>query len=100
MRHWWIAPAVLALQACAAPEIVPTQPASLLRDEAFQARPVPADPDVFAVSGSMRRYLEVDIARQLRFKGNLHGLVAALQSSTQLKLDYDSAVTRTAAEAF
>ncbi len=100
MRHWWSIPAVLALSACAAPEIVPIQPASLLRDEAFQARPVPADPDVFAVSGAMRQYLEVDIARQLRSKGNLHGLVAALQSSTQLKLEYDSAVTRTAAEAF
>lgn len=100
MRHWWIAPAVLALSACAAPEIVPVQPASLLRDEAFQARPVPADPDVFAVSDSMRRYLEVDIARQLRTQGHLHGLVSALQSSTQLKLDYDAAVTRTAAEAF
>lgn len=100
MRHWWIAPAVLALSACATPEIAPMQPASLLRDEAFQARPVPADPEVFAVSGPMRHYLKVDIARQLRTKGKLDGLVAALQSSTQLKLDYDAAVTRTAAEAF
>ena len=100
MRHWWIVPAVLALQACASPEMIPIPPASLLRDEAFQARPVPADPGVFAVSGSMRRYLEVDIARQLRSKGPVHGLVAALQSNTQLKLEYDSAVTRTAAEAF
>ncbi|MBI2753125.1 MAG: tetratricopeptide repeat protein [Betaproteobacteria bacterium] len=100
MRHWWIAPAVLALSACATPEIAPVQPSSLLRDEVFQARPVPADPDVFAVSDSMRRYLEVEIARQLRTQGHLHGLVAALQSSTQLKLDYDAAVTRTAAEAF
>ncbi len=100
MRYGWIAPAVLALSACAAPEIVRQEPAGLLRDEVFEARPVPADPDVFAVSGSMRRYLQVDIARQLRASGPLQGLVAALQSDRQLKLAYDSEGTRTAAEAF
>ena len=100
MRHRWVALVILALSACATPEIAPQQPASLLHDEAFQARPVPADPDVFAVSGSMRHYLEVEIARQLRSHGNLRGLVAALESNAQLKLEYDSTVTRTAAETF
>lgn len=82
------------------PEIAPQQTASLLHDEAFQARPVPADPAVFAVSASMRHYLEVGIARQLRSHGNLRGLVQALDSNAQLKLEYDSSFTRTAAETF
>lgn len=100
MRHWWIALAFLTLSACATPEIAPKQPVSLLYDEAFQAKAVPERPDVFAVSASMRHYLEVEIARQLRSKGKLRGLIAALESNAQLKLEYDAGVTRTAAETF
>lgn len=100
MRQGWIALVCLALSACATPEIAPKQPVSLLYDDAFQAMAVPARPDVFAVSASMRHYLEVEIARQLRSKGKLRGLIAALESNAQLKLEYDASVTRTAAETF
>ncbi len=100
MRQGWIALVILALSGCAAPEIAPQRPVSLLHDEAFQATAVPARPDVFAVSASMRHYLEVEIARQLRSKGKLRGLIAALESNAQLKLEYDATVTRTAAETF
>lgn len=100
MRHWWVALICLALSACATPEIAPKQPPSLLYDQAFQARAVPVRPDVFAASASMRQYLEVEIANQLHSKGKLRGLVAALESNAQLKLEYDASVTRTAAETF
>lgn len=100
MRRWWVALVFLVLAACATPEIVPKQPASLLYDEAFQASAAPARPDVFAVSASMRHYLDVQIARQLGTRGKLRGLIAALESNAHLKLEYDAGTTRTAAEAF
>ena len=48
----------------------------------------------------MRRYLAVDIADQIRTKGAQAGLVDALYRRAQLKLEYDAATTKTAAEAF
>ncbi len=102
MRHGSLLLASLVLSACAAtaPAPRPAAPENLLHDAVFEARPVPAQPDVFAVSAPMRRYLESDIAAQLRDQGRLRGLVAALESHAQLRLDYESSVTRTAAEAF
>jgi Tfp pilus assembly protein PilF len=91
------------LAACAtpAPAPAPVEPLSLYFDSGFEPRQVPADPKVLEASEAMRRYLAVDIAGQLRAQGDLHGLVAALKSNkARLKLDYDSATTRTAAEAF
>jgi Tfp pilus assembly protein PilF len=48
----------------------------------------------------MRRFLNIEIAAQLRRLGRLDGFVDAIQNGAQLKLKYDSSVTRTAAEAF
>ena len=90
----------LALSACATPVPVPVEPASLLHDTAFQPRSVPADPGVLALSEPMRHYLRTEIAGQVRQLGKLRGLVAALQSDRQLKVEYDSTFTRTAAETF
>jgi len=56
--------------------------------------------DVFAVSDEMRQYLKVQIADQLRNKGPQQGLIDALYSKNQLKVEYDSAQTRNAAETF
>lgn len=54
----------------------------------------------FALSPAMKHYLEVEIAPQLRSMGPQRGLVDALYSKTQLRLDYDTDTTRTAAETF
>ncbi len=56
--------------------------------------------EVFAVSDAMKRYIGVDIAGELRAKGSQQGLVDALYHKGQLKLEYDSALTRNAAQAF
>ena len=90
----------LVLSACATPAPVPVEQPSLLNDTAFAPRSIPENPAVFTVSPRMRDYLRRDIARQVRDQGPLRGLVSALESSTQLKLEYDTAITRTAAEAF
>ena len=48
----------------------------------------------------MRRYLRTEIAGELHAKGNQQGLFDALYSQGQLKLEYDSVMTRNAAQAF
>ncbi len=91
------------LGACATPNEsqAPVPSNALFRDHLFKppAQAVNAD-DVFALSEAMTRYLQVDIARQLRSDGAARGLVTALYRRDQLKLDYDTLTTRNAAQAF
>ena len=88
------------LTACASAPVV-QYPAHLFDDKLF-APPtelIRAD-DIFAVSDAMRRYLKVDIASQLQVKGPQHGLIDALNSESQLQVQYDSTTTRNAAQTF
>ena len=100
MRRWSILLTCAALAACATQPAAPPRPDQLFNDAAFRARSTPVDADVFAVSAAMRRFLQVEIRPQLRDKSRMEALIDALQNRAQLKLEYDSAVTRTAAEAF
>ena len=90
------------LTACASLPPAPLQvPTHLFEDSAFGAPTQPVDAQqVFAISPSMARYLEVEIAPQLRTQGRQRGLVDALHSKAQLRLDYDTDMTRNAAQAF
>jgi Tfp pilus assembly protein PilF len=56
--------------------------------------------DVFALSPAMKRYLDRDIADQLRRGNRQQRLVDALYGKGELRLEYDSAMTRNAAQAF
>ena len=75
MKQW----AMLALSAmaaaCATAPVAPP-PGDLFNDQLFAA---PSErisaSDVFAVSDEMRRYLSVDVADELRSKGQRQGLV-------------------------
>lgn len=88
------------LSACAGQPTAPPRPDYLFHDAAFRVHPTHVDVDVFALNAAMQHFLQRDIADQLRRKGRLRGLADALQSDAQLRLEYDSAVTHTAAEAF
>ncbi len=90
------------LTACASlPAPPPQPPTHLFEDRAFGPPAQPVDvPGVFALSPAMKRYLEVEIAPQLRTLGRQRGLVEALHRKAQLRLDYDSESTRNAADAF
>ena len=88
------------LSACAALPAAQPRPDHLFNDAAFRTRSIPVGTDVFAMSEAMRRFLHSEIGPQLRRNGRLEGLIDALQNRAQLKLEYDSTVTRTAAEAF
>lgn len=87
------------LGACATSP-APTGPV-LFRDALFAPPTVRIHPtDALAVSDAMRAYLKTDIARALRDKGAQQGLLDAIYAPGQLKLDYDTTVTRNAAETF
>ncbi len=90
----------LTLGGCSTAPVV--QPPQHLFDDALFAAPseaVQADA-IFALSDTMKRYVDADIANQLRSKGPQRGLLEALYSKNQLRLEYDSVRTRNAAEAF
>ncbi len=88
------------LAACASTTPRPS-PEPLFNDALFAAPSgrIGAD-EVFAPSAEMKHFLGTEIARQLRSKGTRQGLVDALYSKDQLKLEYDSLMTRNAAQAF
>ncbi|KNZ33526.1 MAG: hypothetical protein AD742_05860 [Methylibium sp. NZG] len=92
---------MLGLGGCTVAPVVPPPPAHLFDDTLFAAPSEPPRADaIFALSDAMKRYVEQDIAGPLRSKGPQRGLLEALYSKGQLKLDYDSVRTRNAAEAF
>ena len=89
----------LLLAACATRATKPAE--GLFNDRLFQAPSEQVGADtLFALSPEMKQYLATEIAQQVRAKGEQRGLYDALYSKRQLQLDYDSAVTRNAAQAF
>jgi len=89
----------LLLVACAQSPIAPSTD-GLLHDELFAPPSVHISAnDVFALSNPMRRYLDGYLAPQFRVKGPRQALVDAMIDGP-LKLQYDAAMTRTAAQAF
>ena len=89
-----------ALAGCATPSATPPPP-NLFNDASFAAPTVPVDPQqAFAMSDAMRHYVRVDIAREGRGKNPRRALADALRNREGLQLEYDAAMTRTAAQAF
>ena len=100
MRTWAILLLSLALGACAF-----SPPAAdagrLFADHLFgpASQPIGAK-DVFALNTEMRQYVAKEVGPRSNSRSRQQSLVTALRSERQLKLEYDSAFTRTAAEAF
>ena len=92
--------AALALAGCAAvPPAAESDP--LFADQLFAAPSEPVDASrVFAASEAMRRYIAEEIGDLPGSKGRQQALMDALRSKAKLKLEYDAAYTRNAAEAF
>jgi Tfp pilus assembly protein PilF len=100
MRIWAVSLCCTLLAACATAP-TPRPPDDLFNDRLFTA---PSERisarDVFALSDEMKRYLDTTISPQLHSKGPRQGLIDAIANSGQLKLEYDSMMTRNAAQAF
>lgn len=92
----------IALTGCATPPPArPPAPDFLFADALFARSTGPVGArDIFALTDEMRRYAGNDMAALRRTHGAQGALVEALYHSGRLKLEYESAVTRNAAEAF
>lgn len=100
MRRALLLVLAFVLVGCAAAPLGRGAP-SLFHDAWFQTPGEMIDGEsVFALSAPMRRYLDLEVARQRHADGRELGLIHALQASGQLNLEYDAAFTRNAAEAF
>lgn len=92
----------MLLAGCASLAPPPVPPAALFADARFAppSEPIGAH-DLFALSPAMRSYLNSSaFTSRLRTKGLQHGLVDALYSKSDLKLEYESTITRTASQTY
>ena len=100
MGHWVVLLLSALLSACAAAPVAQPEP-HFFHDRLFAA---PSEPvgtgEIFALSAEMRRYVDEKIATPARARGRQVALVDALFTNGELKLEYDSAMTRNAAQAF
>jgi Tfp pilus assembly protein PilF len=89
----------LLLSACAT-QPVPPPPPQLFADHLFQpSTDIIAPQQIFALTPQMVQYVDA-VRRSKRSKEARKALFDALYRRDQLQLDYDSSITRTAAEAF
>lgn len=102
MKFWSILLLSALLTGCASmPPPAATAPPSLFHDDLFGAPSERADASaVFALNDEMRQFLQQEITEHIRKRGAQRGLIEALYDTRQLKLVYDAAMTRTAAQAF
>ena len=100
MRIWTALLCVL-LTACATPPQRVPPPEFLFNDSLFSApsERISAD-DVFTLNAEMKLYLKTAIAGRLQRMGLQKSLIHALYQKDQLKLQYDSSMTRNASQAF
>jgi tetratricopeptide (TPR) repeat protein len=76
-------------------------PTALFDDALFGPPTEPIDrARIFAVNEEMRRYAQAEVTPLIRKLGAQRALTETLYGAGRLKLEYDSEVTRTAAEAF
>jgi tetratricopeptide (TPR) repeat protein len=91
--------ALLVIGGCAT---VPAPPREQLFDDHLFAAPsqrISAD-DVFAASPQMKDYIATKIAAAAESRGPKWGLFDALYSKHELRLEYETTITRNAAQAF
>ena len=107
MQPWFrlmgAALAALLFSGCATvPPPTPLAVAQLFDDASFKPPSAPvSSADLFTLSEPMQAYLNsAEFATQVRRHGPERGLIEALHRKGQLKLEYDSTRTRTAAETF
>lgn len=89
------------MSGCAHDPGAPPPRTDVFVDAAFQPARVSIDPqEALKLSPAMQRFADTVIAAEMRAKGPRDGLIDALYTKGRLQLDYDSEITRTAAEAF
>lgn len=98
MKLWALCLAATLVAGCAS---VPPPPERLFKDRAFAAPSQPIRGDsVFALTPAMKAYLANEIAANVRNRGPQAGLFDALYARDQLRIEYESTMTRNAAQTF
>ena len=103
LRLRFLSPLLLCtvLASCATAPSPPPPPPDLFNDTNFAPPATPVEPQrAFAVSEAMQRYVRIDIAREARGKNPRRALANALYNKAGLQVEYDAAMTRTAAQTF
>src|SRR5215471_4039184 len=96
MKLWALCLVATLVAGCAS---VPPPSERLFDDRAFAApsQPIRAD-SVFALTPAMKAYLANEIAANVRNRGPQMGLFDALYARDQLRIEYESTMTRNAAQ--
>lgn len=90
----------LVLTACATAPVV-SVPDKLFNDHLFAAKVQPIDArEIFALSAPMKRYIDNEIALELKSNSLQRALFNALYNKAKLQLEYDASNTLSAAETF
>ena len=102
MKPWALTLCAALLCGCAGPSQTLRAAAPVVfHDQLFQPPAAPVDIEhVFAVSDEMRAYLSREIGHSLARKDARRELFDALYRKDKLQLEYDSAITRDAAQTF
>jgi tetratricopeptide (TPR) repeat protein len=97
-----VAATALVLAACATPPAQRADAPTELFSDALFGQPADAvgAAQIFALSADMRHYAQTEMTPLIRRHGAQGALIESLYRSGQLKLEYESTVTRNAAEAF
>jgi len=100
MRIFCVLLLSLLVASCATAPVTP-QRVELFNDSLFKAPSERIDrSDIFALSDEMKRYLQSEIASEVKDKGLHRGFFDTLYTKGQLQLEYDSVTTRNASQAF
>jgi len=102
MRIFCVLLLSLFVASCATAPVTPAPArAELFNDGLFKAPSERIDKsDIFALSEEMKRYMQSEIAIEVKDKGLHRGFFDTLYTKGQLQLEYDSVTTRNAAQAF
>ncbi len=101
MKSWTLMVAAVLLTGCASTQLAVQPPPDLLRDQLFKPPTEQVDTTrLFALSADMRDYLDREFRTTNSLKSVQRRLFDALYAKGQLRLEYDSAQTRPAADTF
>ncbi|MBC3931640.1 tetratricopeptide repeat protein [Undibacterium curvum] len=100
MKRFCMLVIIAALSACASTPTAPLAQAPR-HDAGFKPPTAPVDTTaILKVSPEMQQFLHKEVRLQARQSDKKRGLFDALQRDSKVTLDYDSSITKTAAETF
>jgi len=99
--RWIVAIFVALLAGCSTVPLTQVDATSFFNDNLFKPASAATEPgDIFALTDEMKAFMNREIGSSMHGVDRRRALFDALYSRQQLKLEYDSSITRNAAQAF